>query len=151
MKMAWVAAASLIFILFLVNLTLGYDVNAVSFGGESLVFVEMAKTPDERSRGLMQREGLLDGTGMLFIFEFEERHGFWMKNMEFPIDIIWLDRDGVVVDVAYNVLPCGGDICPVYEPALPAKYVLEVASGEARALDAELGVRAVFVQSRSGQ
>jgi uncharacterized membrane protein (UPF0127 family) len=76
----------------------------------------------------MFRKGIAFSEGMLFIFEEEARHAFWMKNMKFSIDIIWLSKDKRVVDIASNVLPCVQD-CPRLVPKQDAKYVLETAAG----------------------
>lgn len=100
--------------------------------GGSAIAVEIADGPQERARGLMFREGLGDGEGMLFVFERDGFHPFWMKNMHFPLDIVWLDSDGRVVYLETNVPPCLGPPCPLYVPMAPARYVLEVSANSAR-------------------
>lgn len=92
------------------------------------VQVEIADTDSQRQRGLMFREGLSDNQGMLFIFEKEEKHNFWMKNMQFPLDIIWIDKDNKIVDIKTNVSPCK-DYCESLIPQSEAMYVLEVSAG----------------------
>ena len=67
--------------------------------------VVLAETPAERVRGLSGRETLPQNEGMLFLFENTDYHAFWMKNMRFPIDIIWMDDDRVIVGIAEHVLP----------------------------------------------
>lgn len=98
--------------------------------GEKCVLVEIADTPEERSRGLMYRDALQGNYGMLFVFETEAMHGFWMKNTRIPLDGIWMDSQGKVVDVI-RMLPCESDPCPVYTPRENALYVLEVNAGVA--------------------
>ena len=94
--------------------------------------VEIADTPDERMQGLMGRDGLAEGAGMLFIFEEEENHSFWMKNMEFPLDIVWISSDMHVVYVSSYAQPCGQlGPCPSITPPASSMYVLEVGPGEA--------------------
>jgi uncharacterized protein len=93
--------------------------------------VEIAQTPESRQHGLMEREGLKPGTGMLFVFDEPGRYGFWMKNMKFPIDILWLDNEEKVVHIAENVPPCQSDPCPAYMPPSDARYVLEIPAGDA--------------------
>jgi len=56
------------------------------------ISVEVADTVEKRSLGLGKRSGLENGWGMLFVFEKRKQHGFWMKGMQFPLDIIWLDN-----------------------------------------------------------
>ncbi len=100
----------------------------VRIGSESLV-VEIASTPEAQALGLSGRAGLPLGTGMLFVFQNPSRAGFWMKDMKFSIDIIWIDGDRVV-DIASRVSPPGADgNVPRYYPRLPASYVLEVPAG----------------------
>ena len=91
--------------------------------------VELALTPEEKSRGLMYRENLPKDRGMLFIYEKEGIHSFWMKNVLIPLDIIWLDKDKKVVYIAENFQPCSGDPCPIIKPDNPAKYVFEINGG----------------------
>jgi uncharacterized membrane protein (UPF0127 family) len=92
--------------------------------------VEVARTDEARSQGLMFRPGLDQGKGMFFIFDVEDVYPFWMKNTLFAIDIIWLDRDRRVVFVASDVPPCTAEPCPRYTPSASAMYVLEVPAGD---------------------
>ena len=78
---------------------------------------------------------------MLFVFDHDDRYRFWMKDMKFPIDIIWLDRRDRIVTIHENVSPCPADPCPVYTPPANARYVLEVSAGFSRAHDLKPGVR----------
>jgi uncharacterized membrane protein (UPF0127 family) len=91
--------------------------------------VEVARTPEEQARGLMFRESLPERTGMLFRFEDDGPHGFWMKNTMIPLDIVWLDENGQVVFVSENTPPCRADPCPNYGPEVPSWTVLEIAGG----------------------
>ena len=101
--------------------------------------VELARTKEERERGLMYRERLNDNAGMLFIFEKKGMHGFWMKNTLIPLDIIWMDDDGTVVYIKENAKPCKRAVCPVFMPNKKAKYVLEVNAGKVKELGIKLG------------
>ena len=92
------------------------------------VEAEIADTPQTREQGLMFRKELVDNQGMLFIFEVEDIYSFWMKNMQIPLDIIWINGDNIIVDIKAKVPPCT-DICDSLTPANKAKYVLEVSSG----------------------
>ena len=90
-------------------------------------------------RGLGGRESLPDDRGMLFVFPEPGRHGFWMKDMLIPIDIIWISAEGRVVDIQ-AAQPEPGVPDPQlkrYSPNGEAKYVLEVRAG----LAAEKGVQ----------
>ncbi len=93
--------------------------------------VDVVNTDALRQRGLMFRENLPQGTGMFFVFDEALIYPFWMKNMKFPIDILWMDEAKAVVHLAASVPPCASESCPVYTPAAKAKYVLEIPSGDA--------------------
>lgn len=89
---------------------------------------EIAASEPDRRRGLLFRRGLADNQGMLFIFDKEGQYNFWMKNMRFPLDIIWIDAQKIVVDMTKNALPCK-DSCAGLIAAGAVKYVLEIKSG----------------------
>jgi len=116
----------------------------VEVGGERYA-VEIADTDAERARGLMFRDELAQGTGMLFIHDAEEPQAYWMKNTRIPLDILYFDDGRRLVTQRRNVPPCSaGDACPSYPSNKPARYVLELNAGEAERLKlqdgAELGL-----------
>jgi uncharacterized protein len=92
---------------------------------------EVMVKDEDRAMGLMFRPSLPEGRGMLFVFEQPDFHGIWMKNCKFPIDIVWLDQAGRVVDVAASVPPCKAEPCAVYQPMGRASYVVEMGAGQA--------------------
>jgi len=96
------------------------------------VAVELAADDDTRAQGLMFRDRLREGTGMLFLFPKAGDYPFWMKNTLIPLDLVWIDESRKVVHVAASVPPCKADPCPSYPPNAPARYVLELAGGEAQ-------------------
>src|SRR3972149_4363578 len=71
----------------------------------AVIKTEIAGTPAERTRGLSGRECIGKNQGMLFVFDKPDYYPFWMKNMRFPIDIIWIDASKKVVYVKSNVAP----------------------------------------------
>jgi len=94
--------------------------------------VELAKTPEERKKGLSGRTELCDQCGMLFIFGKDDYHSFWMKDTLIPLDIIWIDKNWQVVDFAGFAQPQGTRTdkeLPVYQPQKLALYVLELPGG----------------------
>jgi uncharacterized membrane protein (UPF0127 family) len=95
--------------------------------GDAKLKILLSKTGEERTKGLSDKEKLDEGWGMLFVFPEEAKHGIWMKDMNFNIDIIWLDSKFLVVDFAENVEP--KTFPKVFKPKQPAKYVLEVNTG----------------------
>jgi uncharacterized membrane protein (UPF0127 family) len=97
--------------------------------------VEIADDDAERARGLMYRDAMAAGTGMLFIHEGEEPQAYWMKNTRIPLDILYFDATRKLVSQQRDVPPCSlGDACPSYPSNAPARYVLELNAGEAARL-----------------
>jgi uncharacterized membrane protein (UPF0127 family) len=85
--------------------------------------VEIADSDQERITGLSGRESLEGINGLLFVFAEADYHSIWMKDMRFPIDIIWISEDLMVIGVEKNVTP---ETYPrLFRPSSPAKYVLE--------------------------
>lgn len=91
--------------------------------------VELAQTQEEKERGLMFREKLDPNKGMLFIYEDEGIRSFWMKNVQFPLDIIWINEKKEVVFISENVQPCEKNLCSRIKTDIKAKYVLEINAG----------------------
>jgi uncharacterized membrane protein (UPF0127 family) len=106
--------------------------------------LELALTPDEISTGLMFRPSLADDRGMLFLFDHPRLPAFWMKNMLIPLDLVFLDGTGTIVDVIADVPPCASDPCPNYPPSNPAQAVLEINAGSAASHGIEIGSTIVF-------
>lgn len=117
------------------------DDPVVSIGGKT-IRVMLADTPDERTRGLSGREALANDEGMLFVFPEDGVYGFWMKDMRFSIDILWLSSLGEVVHIEKNVSP---ETYPAsFQPLKPARYVLELPAGFAEAQSVATGSRVVL-------
>ncbi|MFW0870852.1 MAG: DUF192 domain-containing protein [Patescibacteria group bacterium] len=91
--------------------------------------LEVAHTRNARIQGLSGREHLASQQGMLFIFPENGYHGIWMKDMHFPIDIIWLSADWVVVDTARNISPESYKDHTTFTPSQEARYVIELPAG----------------------
>ena len=96
-----------------------------------MVSIEIADDEELRAQGLMYRDHLAPGAGMLFFFAQEGEYPFWMKNTRIPLDIIWIRADRRIAHVKHEVPPCHVPDCPSYPPNAIAKYVLELAGGEA--------------------
>lgn len=107
--------------------------------------VEVADDDAERARGLMYRDVMTNGSGMLFIHEAEEPQAYWMKNTKIPLDILYFDGSRKLVSQQRDVPPCSlGDACPSYPSKAPAKYVLELNAGEAARLTLQDGAELTF-------
>ena len=106
--------------------------------------VELARTPEEQTQGLMFRESLPQRAGMLFLFRDASPHRFWMKNTMIPLDIVWLDGSGRVLFVSADTPPCRADPCPAYGPEVPAPIVLEIEGGMAAKEKVTVGSRISF-------
>ena len=103
-----------------------------------IITVEMADNQAKRIKGLSGRDSLEDNSGMLFIFPKSKKYVIWMKEMKFPIDIIWI-RDNTVVYMVQNApLPTNQNI-PAFTPTEEANMLLEVSSGFVKANDVKIG------------
>ncbi len=106
--------------------------------------VEVAAGMMSRARGLSGRQSLDEKSGMLFVFSKPAIHSFWMPDMHFPIDIIWIN-DGKIVDISANVSNDFSLLNPrTYKPSQPAQYVLEVNAGFAEKENIKIGDEVSF-------
>lgn len=105
--------------------------------GDRCLRLDVADTPQLRRQGLSGRDGLAADTGMIFSYRVSGEYGFWMKDMKFPIDMIWLDEEDAIVTILPSVAP---ETYPeVFYPTESARKVVEVSSGVAAELNLEVG------------
>ncbi|PZV15418.1 MAG: hypothetical protein DCF22_07255 [Leptolyngbya sp.] len=104
--------------------------------GDQLIQLEVARTVEQQSMGLMYRSALDANHGMLFPFSLPRPVSFWMKNVVIDLDMVFL-RNGQVVSVSSNVPPCKAEPCPVYGPKDSIDQVIELRGGRAM----ELGIK----------
>lgn len=92
--------------------------------------VDVAVTPKEKEVGLGNRNVLEGNHGMLFVYDIKARYPFWMRDMRFPIDILWID-DRTIVDITKNVPLSDKPLneLPIYHPTVPVDKILEVNAG----------------------
>jgi uncharacterized membrane protein (UPF0127 family) len=122
----------------------GSDVRRVVFAtelGAVPVEVEVVTTPEGRARGLMFRERLDPGKGMLFVFPHPEVHRFWMKNTLIPLDMVHLDEERFVVGIVVRAEP---KTLAERSIGIPSQYVVEVPGGWAGASGISVGTPARF-------
>lgn len=104
------------------------------------VDVILATTPSDQSKGLAIKDSMNENEGMLFVFKNPQKHSFWMKDMKFPIDIIWADSSGKIVHIEKNLQPCIFLLpCTSYSPISDSLYVLEVVSNFTNKYDINVG------------
>ncbi len=115
----------------------------VIFGSDT-VRAEVADSQEERQQGLMFRESLPAGEGMLFVFEEELAHAFYMRNTLISLDIAWLDRSQVIVDIQ-QMEPMTEDL---HLPSRSALFALEVPQGWFAEQGIEVGQLARIVFGR---
>ncbi len=102
----------------------------------------------DKRKGLMGRASICKDCGMLFIYEEEGLYSYWMKNVLFPLDLIWVSSEGKVVYIVESASPCFSD-CRLYTNTVPAKYVLEVMGGVVKKEKLSLGDSLVILKKSS--
>lgn len=106
--------------------------------GEHRVQIEVADTPDEREHGLMDRQSMPADAGMLFDFGLDRPVTMWMKNTYIPLDMVFMDAEGIVRHIAVNAQPLSLDMI---ESGGPVRYVLELNGGAAARYGLKVGDR----------
>jgi uncharacterized membrane protein (UPF0127 family) len=110
-------------------------------GKQVSVAVELATTPEKRRLGLMYRQDLREGEGMLFLFPKEESLAFWMKNTHLSLDLIFINRTQQIVSIVKEATPYSEKLLPSGQPA---QFVLEVLAGFCQRKGIEVGDRVEF-------
>ncbi len=104
--------------------------NTATLKSDGVYFaLQISSTPQEREIGLGKRVSLPSNQGMLFVFGAPAVQCFWMKDMHFPLDMVWVNTDKKVVHVMQNVSPA--TYPHVFCPDVSAEYVIELNAGQA--------------------
>jgi hypothetical protein len=112
--------------IFSVSKELNQKLSIVKIDGVS-INIEIADTPEKRTQGLSGRSWLAKNQGMFFVYDKPDFYSFWMKDMKFPIDIIWINENKKIIDISKNISP---DSFPqTFKSQKQAQYVLEVNAG----------------------
>jgi len=109
--------------------------------GPTTLQVEIASTDAEREQGLSDRTSLVPGHGMLFVFDPPKDVSFWMKDMQFSLDMVFADADGVITKIDTNVTPASYP--ELFPSGSPIMYVLEIPAGYAAAHGIAIGQKIV--------
>lgn len=121
------------------------EVKIKTRSGEVKFEVEIARTEEERARGLMWRKELPEERGMLFIDDREEVEYFWMKNTLIELDMIFIGADMRVAHICRKAEPCEeSEECPLYSSEVPVRYCLEIGGGLCAKLGIDEGDEAEF-------
>lgn len=107
-----------------------------SESGDHAFTVEIVDTPETRAKGLMYRQELADDAGMLFDFKEERPVSFWMRNTYIPLDMLFIEADGTVLNIHVNARPHDTTSIP---SAGPVQFVLEIPGGRSTELGIEAG------------
>jgi len=110
--------------------------------GDLAILVTIADEPAERAKGLSGTNSLSELEGKLFVFDENGRYGIWMKDMNYPIDIIWISDELEIIHIEENVLP--NTFPRIYRPDVPARYVLEVNAYFTKTFKVEEGQRVIL-------
>jgi uncharacterized membrane protein (UPF0127 family) len=102
---------------------------------------EVAMDPIDMQKGMMFRDSLPRGRGMLFIHQQPGLYPYWMYQVKIPLDMLWMDSSRRIVEISADTPPCKtkASQCPNYGGHQQAQFVLELAGGEARRLGLTLG------------
>lgn len=116
--------------------------------GDGVFQASLATTSQTREKGLSGTDQLAPDQAMLFVFDTNDRWGIWMKDMRYPIDVVWLDEEKQVV---YSVSNMDPDSYPqVFTPSQAARYVVEFAAGTIASKAIHAGSQAQFSIGNEG-
>ncbi len=123
-----------------------YRTIPLKYPNGKVIRVEQMINRDQVNTGMMFRDSLAPDRGMLFYHGREMNRGYWMFQVEVPLDLVWLDKNKRVVQIVHKAPPCPGpsNTCPSYGGAFPAAYVLEVPAGSVAANGLKPGMQLEF-------
>ncbi len=99
-------------------------------------YLEVAQSNQETKKGLSNRDQLCPNCGMLFVFNKEDQHDFWMKDTHIPLDIIWINSKKEIVKI---IVSAKTDSETIYSNKAPAQYVIELPANESLKLNLQVG------------
>ncbi len=142
-KISWLVLFVLIFVLSWYVFPRQEKISGVVIGGQ-IFSVEVAADKNSRTKGLSGRDSLAADSGMLFVFADKSIRSFWMKDMEFALDLLWLDGNKII-GYEQNIQPAAdANELVVYTSPLPVDRVLEVSAGTIERLEVEPGDQIIY-------
>lgn len=138
----------LVFIICLLIYQDGFAAEALLSINDNLFEVELAITAEERSKGLMHRNSLAANQGMLFVYPEPLIVSFWMHQTLIPLDILFFDSDGQLLELFENIPPCKVSPCKNYTNKSPAEFVLELPAGTAKKINISLGNQFIIIKRK---
>lgn len=122
------------------------ETRTVTLPNGARIRAEVKIRPFDMQRGMMFRDELPQGEGMLFIHAEPGNYPYWMYNVRIPLDIIWLDANRRIVEISADTPPCQtrASECPTYGGKARSQYVLEIGGGEAARYGLKVGDTLVF-------
>ncbi len=121
-----------------------YRIDKVVMLGTHKINAEVSTTPVEHQKGLGGRPCIGSDQGMLFLFSRSGQYSFWMKDMKFSIDIIWITSDHKVAAIYNNIAPSTYPDSFINDKRHPAQYTLEVKANLAKKYGIDLGTPVKF-------
>jgi uncharacterized membrane protein (UPF0127 family) len=117
----------------------------ISAPGISRFLVDVVSTPADMKKGLSGRKSMLPRHGMLFVFPSFKKQAMWMPDMNFPLDIVWIDDDKTITKIEVNATPCADNHnCKSYSSVYPAKYAIELNAFDAIHIGLRVGLQLNF-------
>ena len=111
--------------------------------------MRIADTPQLRSKGLMFENSMPIEQGMIFYFENERFPQFWMKDMQFPLDILFVNKDNIITYMVKYVPPCRKEPCDLYRSTRKADKVIEINAGLSDKLNIHVGDSVLIKRSKT--
>ena len=110
------------------------------------IAAEVMIRPEDQARGMKYRDVLEPERGMLFLHAELGPHSYWMHNVKIPLDIVWMDAEGRIVEISAKTPPCLKEPaeCPSYGGSRPSRAVLELAAGSVERHGLKVGDRLVY-------
>ncbi len=107
------------------------------------ITVEIADTPKLKRKGLMFRKYLPEKNGMIFLFDKPQKTNFWMKNVNFPLDLIFIYKNKII-KIYKKLPPCKSKHCPIYPSKVLTECVIELNGGFCQKYGIQVGQKIIF-------